>query len=178
MILAAAVLLAVLPARAGLEREEVVIRSVRIAFNLTNDGEALLRAVRAFENGRPGNECGYETDNRWHVAGNPLIPPDGVQYAKAASAIVQCLQAWVLRDEWRRRQFLRYLAERYHAGGAGQTPEAQAAANVAYSRTLSAVFLRERRTLLERRSAASWSPFDRAEQEEAAREAAAREGRK
>jgi hypothetical protein len=176
--LAAVLLLAVLPGRAGLEREEVLIRSVRIAYCLTNDGEALLRGIRAYENGRPGKECGYQTDNRWAVAGNPLVPVDGIQYGKAAAAMLQCLQAFVLRDEWNRRQFVRYFARRYHGGGLGQTDLEREANDRQYAKTLLAVFMRERDALLRRRPAGQWSPFDQAELEQAACEAAARKARK
>ncbi|MEE9568892.1 MAG: hypothetical protein V3W37_05845, partial [Candidatus Binatia bacterium] len=74
-IVVLALLLACLPAQAGLDRQEVAIRSVQLFFGLTASGESFLRAICRYENGRPGKRCGHKHPYKDHeVYGNSCLP--------------------------------------------------------------------------------------------------------
>lgn len=134
-------LLLCVPARAGMDRHEVAIRSVQLFFGLTASGEAFLRAICRYENGRPGKRCGHEHPFKDHeVYGNSCLPDKAADYARTTRALVRFMQSYIFLHEWQTKMFIKKFAEFYHSGGGAKTEGGRKKANEIYRRRLAIIF--------------------------------------
>jgi hypothetical protein len=76
-----------------------------------------------FENGPKGNEMGHDnllTNLEAYVC--PCVAREDRRLAAGTIAFEKALASFCLSDPYRRKEFLRYFAEFYHAGGATPVP--------------------------------------------------------
>jgi hypothetical protein len=129
--------------------DEVRLRAVVLLLGVD---EALVRAGKRQENGRPGYEYGARDGCLQAVFANPCLPEGSIQYAKYAMAHIVAMQQFILRNPFMRREYLRYFAKFYHSSGNEQT-------DLQYAATLQSLWYEERNSLTARKAYGGYSPL-------------------
>jgi len=139
-----------------LDEEAVRIRTCVLFFAVD---EPAIRAGLRLENGPPGKEFGYETKNNLAVFGIACLPAGSGQFAQFSQAWIRAIQAFVLRDEYTRRNFFRYFSWYYHRGGPGRNDEEKDRNNADYAKQLHQIWREERAFLRQTRSRTGYQPL-------------------
>lgn len=93
------------------------------------------------ENGPKGNPMGHDNMlTNLEAYACPAIPSGDRRIAAATIAINKSLASFVLSDEYRRKEYFKWFAAYYHAGGPGRDPSAQAENNAGYAKMLGEVW--------------------------------------
>lgn len=102
---------------AGIDEKFRAQREVALYYGFTDEPNAyaMILALWRFENGNLGNEAGHENKYRdIEVAANPCLSRDALNYGKSARAMVRFTLEWVLKDDWRRKEWAKAFAVWYH----------------------------------------------------------------
>lgn len=135
LLLVLGVLLAV-PATAGQDRiwsERFRLFPVLSHYSCGFYGQQFIVAVFMLENGPEGRETGYDNrETERDVC--PCVPRRDRGFAQTTQAMHRAMEVWVLKDDWRRREFMRWWATYYHAN--------DEASNKAYALQMRSVWAR------------------------------------